>query len=363
MEDLLSLDTWIVLGRNALILTTAVLAAKLAQWLLLKLLRSQRLFHGVLLLRVTERIAAPMGWLFIFLAFYAALPLTQVPDLWVERVQAVLKPVSVACLGWLVVNAAHGVEKWLEAYGEAKQARDNLSGRRFTTQIHVLMRVVVSVLILLTVIGMALVIPTLREFGMSLFASAGVAGIVLGIAAKESFSNIIAGVQLALTQQILLGDEVVVQNQFGTVEEITSSYVAIKTWDKRRLIVPLRFFMENAFENWTYHDPDIIGAAYLYADYTVDVAKARREAEHIVSHSPYWDGKTFNLQVTASKEEVVELRIIASAANSSDSWNLRCELREKMVAYLQRAQASSLPKRRVLLDPESALAQQQLMHA
>jgi small-conductance mechanosensitive channel len=291
----------------------------------------------------------PFIWLLLLLAASITFPFIQIPESWLSHIQLILKPILVAVTGWLVIGIARGTGEWLEKYYPGKQKRDALGTRRFNTQIRILMRVVITVIIVLTIVGMAMVVPALRQLGMSLFASAGVAGIILGIAAKESFSNLIAGAQLALTQQILLGDEVVVNNQFGTIEEITSSFVVVRTWDLRRLVVPLRYFMENSFENWTYHQPDLFAPVYLYADYTANIEGLREEAERIVKQSKLWDGKRFDLLVTDSKENTLQIRVAVSAKNSSDIWNLQCEVREKLLHYLQRKQPLALPKTRVEL--------------
>lgn len=355
MRDLIQVNNLIILVQNILILFLAYAAAKLAQLFLVKLLHSQRIFRGDFTRCIIDRCRVPLFWLLLFLALYAALPFTHLSPSSVARFTILLKPLSVAALGWLVVGITRGTGRWLELHYSKKQTRDSLGARRFTTQIHLLMRVVIAVIVVLTVIGVALVIPTLREFGMSLFASAGVAGIILGVAAKEALSNLIAGVQLALTQQILLGDEVIVEGEFGTIEEITSSYVVVKIWDLRRLIIPLRYFMENPFENWTYREPDLIGTVFLYADYTVDVDAVRTEAKQLVEASLLWDKKVFSVVVTDSKENVLELRILVSAANSSALVNLRFELREKMIAYLQRTQPLALPKARVHLEAKETV--------
>jgi small-conductance mechanosensitive channel len=300
----------------------------------------------------------PLILLLIGLATCIALPFIQMPDTWLANFRLGLRPLMVALLGWIVIGVARGAGEWLEKHYHGKKARDPLGIRRFNTQIRILMRVIITALVILTLVGMAMTIPALRQLGMSLFASAGVAGIVIGIASKETLSNVIAGAQLALTQQILIGDEVVVNDQFGTIEEITSSFVVVRTWDLRRLVVPLRYFMENCFENWTYHETALFGPVYLYTDYTVDMASLRSQAEHIVKTSSLWDGKRFDLLVTESKENTLQIRVSMSARNSAEMWSLQCEVREKLITYLQQSQITSLPKTRVSVQSSPQLAQQ-----
>jgi small-conductance mechanosensitive channel len=349
MQNFFQENSLLSAGWSIAILAAAIIAAKIAQIILVKFFRFRRLFLANLTRCVIDQVQKPLLWLLISLAVLIALPLTYLPEPWLSRLSLWLRPASVAVFGWFVVGVARGIGQWLETHYTGKKSRDALGKRRFNTQIRILLRIVITVIIVLTVVGMAMVVPALRQLGMSLFASAGVAGIVLGIAAKESFSNIIAGAQLALTQQILLGDEVVVNDQFGTIEEITSSYVVVRTWDLRRLVIPLCYFMKNPFENWTYHEPDLFAPVCLYTDYTVDIGALRAEAERIAKHSSWWDGKRCELLVTDSMEKTVQIRVTISARNSSDMWNLQCETREKLIAYLQRSQSSALPKTRVEL--------------
>lgn len=341
-------------GRGAALLVIAVMAAKLAQMVLVRVFSSRFLFQGQLMHSLVMAVRRPLLWLLVFLALSAVLPVLALPEGWNGHAQILLRPLIIACFGWLVIGFTRGGGEWLEQHYPSQNSRDTLGTRRLTTQIRILKRVVISVIIILTLIGMAMVIPSLRQLGMSMFASAGVAGIVLGIAAKETLSNFIAGVQLALTQQILLGDEVIVNGEFGTIEEITSSYVIVRVWDLRRMVVPLRFFMENAFQNWTYRDPELIGSVFVYTDYTADVGALRAEAEKIVKQSEFWDGKTIVVSVTDCKESTLETRVIASGKKASDVWNLRCELREKLVAYLQREQPHALPRTRLELERAAA---------
>ncbi len=355
--DISTINSWITLGIDLGMVAGAIVIAKLIQLLIIKLSHSQRLFHGTLAQSIIERSGTPLLWLLICLALYAILPFTHIDTSLIIRLQTVLKPISVAVFGWLVISVTYATGRWLEQHYADRQTRDSLGARRFTTQIHLLMRVVVGILAILTIIGMALVIPSLREFGMSLFASAGVAGIVLGVAAKETLSNIIAGVQLALSQQILLGDEVVVLNQSGTIEEITSSYVVVRTWDLRRLIIPLRYFMENAFENLTYHEANLFGPIFIYADYSLDIPALRTEAERLIKASPLWDGKRCEMMVTNMQEHTLQMRVAVSAGNSADLWKLQCSVREQLVSYLQHHQPHALPKTRIeLQQPLAALA-------
>jgi small-conductance mechanosensitive channel len=181
---------------------------------------------------------------------------------------------------------------------------------------------------------------------VSLFASAGVAGIVAGLAARPVLSNLFAGVQLAMTQPIRIDDSVVVENEWGTIEEITSTYVVVRLWDWRRMIVPLTYFIEKPFQNWTRETSALIGSAFIYVDYHAPVEAVREKLNEIVKQSKLWDGRVVNLQVTDAKEGTIELRCLMSANSASHAFDLRCEVREKLVDFLQKQYPAALPRQR-----------------
>jgi small-conductance mechanosensitive channel len=204
---------------------------------------------------------------------------------------------------------------------------------------------VVDTLIGLLTLGAALMtFEPVRQFGVSLFASAGVAGLVAGLAARPMLSNLIAGIQIATTQPIRIDDEVVIEGQWGRIQEITSTYVVMGLWDLRQLIVPLSFFIEKSFENWTRDSTELIGAVTFHVDYMVPIAELRAKVMEIVKASPDWDGKTVSLQVNDAKEFALELRVLASARSSGALGNLRLEIREKVIEFLQQKYPSCLPR-------------------
>jgi small-conductance mechanosensitive channel len=203
--------------------------------------------------------------------------------------------------------------------------------------------------------------PEARQLGASLLASAGVLGIVAGLAAKPLFSNLIAGLQLALAQPIRMDDVLIVKGEWGRVEEITGTYVVIKIWDERRLIVPLTWFIENPFENWTRTGADILGTIFLHVDYATPIEPLRQEAARLVRSFPEWDGRVFAVQVTDADERTIRVRVLVSAGDSGKAFDLRCKLREALIAFLAREYPSALPQVRILdtgrqaeLDPRAA---------
>jgi small-conductance mechanosensitive channel len=231
---------------------------------------------------------------------------------------------------------------------------DNLQARSIHTQVVVLKKVALTVIGIFTLASMLMVFESVRQFGASILASAGIAGIVIGFAAQRSIATLLAGLQIALTQPIRVDDVVIVENEWGRIEDITLTYVVVRVWDLRRLIVPITHFIEQPFQNWTRASADILGTVFLYVDYTVPVDALRAELTRILEGSPYWDRKVNVLQVTDAKEHTVELRALASAADASLAWNLRCEVREKLVAYLQEHYPESLPRIRASFAAEPA---------
>ncbi len=228
------------------------------------------------------------------------------------------------------------------------------AARSRLTQVMVMRRIADVVVV---VVGGALVLlqfDPLRAVGTSLLASAGVAGIVLGFAAQRTLGTLLAGLQISLTQPVRAGDVVVIEGEWGTVEEITLTYVVVKVWDLRRLIIPITRILEAPFQNWTRAGADILGTVFLYADYGLPVDRVRRELEQFVATRPEWDRKVVGLQVTDATERTVQLRALVSAADSSRAWDLRCAVREHLLGYVQRLDDGRyLPRTR--LDAPAAL--------
>lgn len=256
-------------------------------------------------------------------------------------------------IGWFALIATNiAADFYLRRFDV--QAEDNLLARKHYTQVRILQRAVDTLIVIVTVGAALMTFEAVRQFGISLFASAGVAGIVVALAARPVFANLIAGVQIAMTQPIRVYDAVVVEGEWGWIEEITSAYVVIKLWDWRRLVVPLSYFIEKPFQNWTRENASIIGTVLIHADYSVPVERVRRKLSEIAKASPLWDGQVVNLQVTDATEKTVELRALVSARTSPAAWDLRCEVREKLIAFLQDEIPSALPHVRASLTEHAA---------
>jgi small-conductance mechanosensitive channel len=284
------------------------------------------------------------------------LPLPPGFDISAGRVTSIVLIVSLALMVWLSV--ATGQRLVLTRFDLT--AADNLRARRIATQLHIISRVVYIAIALLAGAAILMLFPTVRHVGTSLLASAGIAGVIAGFSAQKILGNLFAGVQIALAQTIRQDDVVVVEGEWGRIEEITLSYVVVHIWDDRRLVLPLSYFIEKPFENWTRTTSALTGSVIVWVDYRIDVADARNALKEIIENSALWDRRFWNLQVSDTSEHTVQLRVLATSSDSSKSWDLRCEIREKFIAFMQRRHPESLPRRRTELIgadialPESA---------
>ncbi|MEX2218021.1 MAG: mechanosensitive ion channel domain-containing protein [Phycisphaerales bacterium] len=304
----------------------------------------------------------PTRLIFPTLAAQLFVPSLPLPPGIREVIWHALSILLIVGVAWLLISMTKLLEDLVQSRHDIK-ATDNLEARRVVTQVRLLRRTAEVVIV---IIGMAVVLmtfPRVRELGGSLLASAGLAGIVVGFAARPVLQNIIAGVQLALTQPIRIDDVVVIEGEFGWVEEIGSTFVVIRIWDKRRLVVPLNYFIENIFQNWTRTTADILGAVFLHVDYTAPLEAMRQEVRRLVEGNPLWDKAVAGLQVVDVSEQTVKLRILVSAASAPAAWDLRCHVREGLIEFLQRNHPTALPRVRAQLSgvpggPDGALALQ-----
>ena len=228
-------------------------------------------------------------------------------------------------------------------------AADNLHARSIQTKVKVLARIAMLIIGVLGVGSVLMTFPNVRQVGASLLASAGVAGIAVGFAARTVLGNLIAGIQIALTQPIRIDDVLIVEGEWGKVEEITETYVVIKIWDERRLVVPLEYFIQKPFQNWTRNSADLIGSVFFWVDFRMPVPPLREKLKELVAADPDWDQRVVALQVTDVSEHSMQLRALASAASAGRAWDLRCRIREQMIAYMQERYPEMLPLSRNLV--------------
>ncbi len=281
----------------------------------------------------------------IILAVQLVAPMLPVSAEILSLIQHTLSAGLVVLAGWIVLL---GISLFAEQYERHLRLDDtnNLHARKAATQIRILKRAVDTLIVILT-LGFALMtFDSVRQFGVSIFASAGVAGLVIGFAAQPVLSNLVAGIQIAITQPIRIDDAVLVENEYGWVEELTATYIVVRLWDLRRLVLPLSYFLNRPFQNWTRSDAALIGSVILYLDYSAPIERIRRKFEELVKAAELWDGGALNLQVIDARERTIEVRGIMGAASAGDAWNLRCEVREKLLAFIQQEIPTALPRRR-----------------
>jgi small-conductance mechanosensitive channel len=250
---------------------------------------------------------------------------------------------------WLVLSTLESA-KYILLTSYAKKTKDSFKYRKIHTQISVLNKILFIIIIIIATIVLLMSFDKLRVLGGSLLASAGVIAAVTTLAANKTIGNIFLGFQIALTQPIRLNDVVVIENELGTIEDINLTHVVVKLWDLRSLIVPVSYFIEKPFQNWTVNAENLIGAIYLYLDYSIPIEKIRIKFNEIISSSAIWDKKTAVLQVSDAKANVIEIRLLVSAETASNLWDLRCEVREKIIIFIQSFLPDSLPKVRIIQE-------------
>lgn len=271
----------------------------------------------------------------------------------IETVRRLNTVCLITSLTWLIVA-------WVLALSDTVIARnpvnvaDNLHARRILTQTRVLSRSVIFLVALMGVSFALLTLPGARQLGASILASAGVAGVVAGMAARPVLGNFIAGLQLAFTQPIRIDDVIIVEGEWGRVEEITGSYVVVAIWDERRLIVPLQWFIEHPFQNWTRSTTQLLGSVMLWVDYRAPVSRLRAELERCCREDPAWDGRVCGLQVTDADARTMQIRLLVSSADSSKNFDLRCRMREALIDFMQREIPDALPVTRLEMHAEAA---------
>ncbi|MEC7760928.1 MAG: mechanosensitive ion channel family protein [Pseudomonadota bacterium] len=294
---------------------------------------------------LVRRARRPTRLAFLIAALAITVPRLDLPYRWQGWLGHLFLILLIVLIGWTaILLTRHFSDRAVRKH--RMDTDDNLAARKFVTQVRVLRRTAIILLVIVTASAVLLTFDAVQEYGVSLFASAGAAGLILGLAARPVLANLIAGIQIAITQPIRLEDVVIVDGEWGWIEDIYATYVVVRIWDWRRMVVPLSYFIEQPFQNWTRESASIIGSVYWYLDYTVPVIEVRTKLEEIIRDSPHWDGKVVNLQVTDTDKDTIALRGLMSARTSPQAWDLRCEIREKIVAWLQENYPEALPRLR-----------------
>jgi small-conductance mechanosensitive channel len=339
-----------VLMTGAILLATLLAAICFQIVLFFLLARLSHRMPTMLASLLVERLRRPSRLLIPLLALTLILPALPLSAQSLPVVQHILSLCIIATVAWALTNATLACrDHILSRYGI--EAKGDMKARALETQLSVVGQIVVVIILVVALSAMLMTFARIRTIGMSILASAGIIGITVGFAAQRSIATLFAGLQIAITQPIRIQDGVLVEGEFGTIEDITLSYVVVKLWDMRRLVVPVTYFLEKPFQNWTRRSTELLGTVYLYADYTIPVEPVRQKLLEILQESPKWDKRAWGLNVTNLTDRSVELRALVSAADSGAAFDLRCEVREKLLAFVQANYPESLPKVRADVSP------------
>ncbi len=337
---------WSDLGWSIAVLAVATVIGRIVVGLGIRALgRWSKRTETVIDDAISRHMHRPLRWIGPLVAVDLALPLVALPAGPMDVVQHVLLVLVIIGVGWLCVKAVRVAEDVVTARFNVAAA-DNLHAREVFTQMRGFRNVGSFVVIVVTLAFVLMTFEQVRQLGTGLLASAGVAGIVLGFAAQKSIATLLAGIQIAITQPIRVDDVVIVEGEWGKIEEITLTYVVVKIWDLRRLIVPIGYFIDKPFQNWTRTEAKLLGTVELRLDYSVPIDEVRSELKRILDASEHWDGETWGLQVTDADDRTILLRPLMSAKDAGEQWNLRCEVREKLITYVRENFPGALPRLR-----------------
>lgn len=341
---------------NLLVILSAILLGIILRIIFLKLLRFfKATFEKAIIGSIRRHLAQPLNIFFPSIILQISFPLLR----FTEEVGATFKNalfiINVLAFAWILIRIVKiGEDYVVGTYDLSKQ--DNFRERKIRTQLQYVRRILVIGIMVVAISVVLLSFEEVKQIGTGLLTSAGVAGIIIGFAAQRSLANLFAGFQIAFTQPIRIDDVLVVEGEWGRVEEITLTYVVLRIWDQRRLILPINYFIEKPFQNWTRVSADILGTVFIYTDYKIPLKPLREELTRLLKSNDLWDGKVDVLQVTDSKETTLEIRALMSARNSSDAWDLRCFVREGLITFIQKSHPESLPRARAEIAglPKSA---------
>lgn len=302
---------------------------------------------NVLPLNFAKRMQWPL-LLFLFSMVIKAAPLRFVNDAGIVSFIHQLAVIGgIVSVTWMIIVFLKIIKQHIVAKYDVSVS-DNLRARKVQTQYIVLENTLIFIVVMVA-IGIALMsFNSIRNIGISVLTSAGIAGIIIGFAAQKALGTILAGIQIAITQPIRFDDVVIIDGEWGRIEEIKLTYVVDNIWDKRRLVVPSTYFLENVFQNWTRTQSGILGTVFIYTDYTVPLSPLREELKRLLTGSPLWDNDVGIIQVTEASEQTMELRVLVSARNSGEAFDLRAMVREGLIDFLQKEYPDALPKIRIV---------------
>lgn len=305
------------------------------------------LFYSIL-----ARLGRPLNFFLPIFIFNLVLPLMRLTpraELVLDRITGILIVIAFA---FLLIGIVKIVEDYITSIYDLSKT-DNLKERKIRTQLQFVRKFIISLIVILAVCAILLSFPNLRKVGTGLLTSVGIGGIIIGFAAQRSLANFLAGLQIAFTQPMRIDDVLIVEGEWGRVEEITLTYVVLAIWDKRRLILPINYFIEKPFQNWTRNSADLLGTVFIYLDYTAPIDAIREEYSRLLKANQLWDGNVNVVQITDAKERVIEIRMLMSASTSGRAFDLRCYIRENIISFIQKNHPDALPKTRAIVEDKT----------
>ena len=335
---------------NFLLAATAILSGLIINWILSLIVHyHSRHQSGFTWFRSSiRRLSKPVRVFLPLMVLDFVLPLMQLSTRYYYIFNKTTGVLLILSFAFILRGIVKVVEDYVVNTYDLKK-ENNLKERKIRTQLQFIRKLVIFLIVVLTICAILLSFDNLRRLGAGLLTGVGVGGVIVGFAAQRSLGNFLAGLQIAFTQPIRIDDVLVVEGEWGRVEEITLTYVVISIWDERRLILPINYFIEKPFQNWTRSSSDILGTAFIYVDYTAPVAEIRKEFVRLINSTELWDKRVQVLQVTNASENTIELRLLMSALSSSRAFDLRCYIRENLVFFIQKNYPEALPKTRAVV--------------
>lgn len=298
---------------------------------------------------ILRRLGHPFNIFLPLFFFNLLLPTMRMPPVIMYRIGKGIEILLILSFAWILIRCIKVVQDYVFHRYDINK-KDNLRERKIRTQLQFLRRFLIGLIMVLTVAAVLLSFSSLRKVGAGLLTGVGLSGIIIGFAAQKSIGNLLAGFQIAFTQPIRIDDAIIVEGEFGTVEEITLTYVVVKIWDERRLVLPINYFIEKPFQNWTRSSSELLGTVILFTDYNLPVDPIRVELTRLLKESKYWDGRVNAVHVTDATESTVQIRALMSGRNSGDVFELRCYVRENLIKFINDNFGGSLPKNRTVFD-------------
>lgn len=295
---------------------------------------------------ILNRLTWPISLFMPMLLLNGALSLMQIREPFQSQLDKILEIALTITFSLILVRIVKVFEDFV-THKFILDKEDNLKERKVRTQLQFVRKFVVATIVVVTIAIVLLSFESMRKIGTGLLTGVGIGGIIIGFAAQKSLGNLLAGFQIAFTQPIRIDDVVIVEGEWGRIEEITLTYVVVSIWDQRRMILPITYFIEKPFQNWTRVSAELLGTVFLYLDYTIPIQPLRDELSRLLTNHPLWDRRVNVVQVTDNKENLIEVRLLMSARNSGKAFDLRCDVREQMIAFIRTNYPDSLPKNRI----------------